>query len=139
MTRTRKLYQRIATCVQAMENCRASGNSEWLDRHQETAEKMVKLFMPSGSGFDNGTRLDFDMSGPNKLVFQTGFHHMNDAGMYDGWTDHSVVVTPDLANGFVLKIFGRDRQGIKEYIAEMFHSALGTDVTDEIEAKIVGA
>jgi hypothetical protein len=49
---------------------------------------------------------------------------MNDNGMYDGWTTHQVIVTPSLAFGFTLKITGRDRNQIKDYLSETYHYAL---------------
>jgi hypothetical protein len=73
---------------------------------------------PSGSGFDNGTQIDRDRS--DVLIFSTSFHHMDEAGGYDGWTEHTVRVKPSLAWGFDLTVSGRDRNGIKDYIADVF-------------------
>jgi hypothetical protein len=64
------------------------------------------------------------------LVIVTSYHHMNDAGMYDGWTDHKVIVTPSLVHGFVLRITGRNRNDIKEYIADLFQQSLMADAPD---------
>ena len=86
--------------------------------------------MPSGSGIDSGTKLDFDRSKPNRLVFTAPYHHMNDDGMYDGWTDHDIIVTPDLGFGFDLRITGRDRNQIKDYLGDTFAEALRQDITD---------
>jgi hypothetical protein len=85
--------------------------------------------MPHGSGFDNGTSLDVDASSDTKIVFTTAFHHMNEGGFYDGWTQHSIIVTPNLAIEFNLKVTGRNRNGIKDYIAECFQFQLCEDVT----------
>jgi hypothetical protein len=115
-----KHYQEISSKLQAMENCQKSGNGEWLEKHEQAILDIVKNEMPSGSGFDNGTDLDFDHSTPEKLVFVTSFHHMNDGGYYDGWTDHTVIVTPSLQFGFNLKVTGINRNDIKSYIHEMF-------------------
>lgn len=82
---------------------------------------------PHGSGFDNGTMLDFDKSGGAKLVFTTAFHHMTEHGYYSGWTEHTVTVTPAF-DGFDLKISGRDRNDIKDYIADVFNTFLLTDI-----------
>lgn len=125
--RTRKLYQQIASTLQAIENCRKSGNEEWQVKHEATINSLVDDYMPSGSGVDNGTKLD-DSSTPNKLIFTTAFHHMNDGGMYDGWTEHSVIVTADLASGFELRVTGRDRNDIKDYLGELFHQVLDSDI-----------
>ena len=130
MTRTKPAYQRIASALQAMVNCKRAGNDEWVARHHETIEHIVREYFPSGSGVDSGTTFDFHASKPNRLVFLTAFHHMNDGGMYDGWTEHSVVVTADLVTEFYLKITGRDRNDIKDYLGEIFSEALGADLTD---------
>ena len=85
--------------------------------------------MPSGSGFDSGTKFDFDKSTPNKLVFQTSYHHMNQNGYYDGWTEHTITVTPSLQFGFDAVIGGRDRNGWKEYAYEVVNGCLNEEVT----------
>jgi hypothetical protein len=123
-----KLYQRLASLVVAIENCRTSGNAEWERRHKETLSDLVRAHLPHGSGFDNGTTIDLARSGENRLAFSTSFHHMNDNGFYDGWTEHDVVVVPSLAFGFTLKITGRDRRQIKDYIHDAFSEALSMDV-----------
>ena len=118
-----QLYQHIARCLRAQENCRKTGNTEWLSRHGATINHLVDVYMPS-------TKLDFDRSKPNRLVFTASYHHMNDGGMYDGWTDHNIIVTPDLSFGFDLRITGRDRNQIKDYLGDTFTEALRQDVTD---------
>ncbi len=127
MTATKRpLYREIAALLQAIANCRKAGNHEWLEKHSERLEELVDM-LPSGSGIDNGTKLDADASGPHKLVFTLGYHHMNDAGMYDGWTEHKLTVTPSF-DGIDLHISGRDRNGIKEYLYETYHYALTQEV-----------
>ncbi len=130
-----KLYSTLASLVQARINCdnATPRNDEWFDKHTDRIEELVKEHMPSGSGFDSGTKLDLDLSEPNKLVFLTSFHHMAESGMYDGWTEHTVIVTPDLAFGFRLKITGRDRNQIKEYIRELFQNDLNAEATEKAQ------
>lgn len=125
-----KLYAKLASLVVAIQNCEKSGNAEWKERHTEKLEALVKEHMPSGSGFDAGTRLDVLESSSNRLVFVTSYHHMNEAGMYDGWTDHAVIVKANLAFGFRLIVGGRDRKGFKDYCADVFHTALQTDIAE---------
>src|SRR5262245_50499002 len=130
---TRMLYQRIATLLQAMDNCRKTNNQEWLDKHGTLLEALCDQYLPSGSGIDRGTKLGGD-STPERLVFDLGFHHMNEYGSYDGWTEHTVIVTPSLANGINLRITGRDRNDIKEYLADVFYTALRQEIgNNEIE------
>lgn len=120
---SKTLAHMIAVKLSSIENCRKSNNAEWLERHTDDLEAIVRNDLPSGSGFDNGTKLD-QTSKPERLVFNVSFHHMNDVGMYDGWTHHQIIVTPSLVSGIELRITGRDRRDIKEYIAEVFYSAL---------------
>jgi len=101
-----------------------------IERHQDEIERLVKAYMPSGSGFDNGTQIDFDKSTEEKLVFHIGFHHMDDNGSYDGWTNHVVTVTASFTSPNI-KISGRDRNGIKDYIADCFLPVLAELITEE--------
>src|ERR1700733_9988314 len=91
--KSRPVYREIASLIQAIGNCQRSWNKEWEEKHGERLRHLVEL-LPSGSGFDNGTKLDTIASNAEKLVFTTAFHHMNENGYYDGWTEHTVYVTP---------------------------------------------
>jgi hypothetical protein len=71
-----------------------------------------------------------DASIPEKLVFIVEYHHMAESGMYDGWTSHRIIVTPSLARGFSLKITGKDRNQIKEYLADVYHNWLDTEIQE---------
>lgn len=121
---TYPIYKQIAILVEAIKNCNEKDNSEWAKEHKNYIEKIVKNQMPSGAGFDSGTRFNFDESTPDKLVFNTSFHHMDENGCYSGWTDHKVVVKPSLSRNFDLKISGRNYKDIKEYIADIFDDTL---------------
>lgn len=128
------LYVQFAQTINALSNCIASGNNEWGAKHEANAFELTKEFMPSGSGIDSGTKLDIDETlrhGAQKLVFTTAFHHMDENGGYDGWTEHKVIVTPSLQFGFDLKITGRDRNEIKGYLHEVYHHALAQIVVQD--------
>jgi hypothetical protein len=118
------LYSRIATRLQAMESCKKINNIEWFEKHESKILELVKDHMPSGSGFDNGTDFDFEKSTSGRLVFHTSFHHMNDNGSYDGWTEHTVTVRASLAFGITLNISGKNRNDLKDYMHDLFHGAL---------------
>jgi hypothetical protein len=121
-----KLYQELAQLLIARSNCLASKHAEWASKHEDKILALVKDHMPSGSGFDCGTGFDLDKSTPDKLVFNTSFHHMADCGMYDGWTEHTITVKPSLAFGFTLRITGKNRNDIKSIISEDFDNALNS-------------
>ena len=115
------LYQAIARAVDARDRCDLEQNHPWSPIWRERIEKMLAC-LPSGSGWDHGTKLA--KSTPERLVFYGSFHHMNDAGMYDGWTDHEIIVTPSLTYRYNIRVTGRDRNGIKEYLGDLFSDAL---------------
>ena len=95
---------------------------------REEIERLVREHMPSGSGFDAGTTLNFERSTPEKLVFDTAYHHMSEHGFYCGWTDHRVTVTPSFDSGYNLRVSGRDRNDTKSYIEDTFRAALSREV-----------
>jgi hypothetical protein len=126
MTAARKfepIYQMLSNALQAKENCAKSDNSEWLVRWQTRIDNLMQETAPSGSGIDSGTQLD-DFSTSEKLVFHTSFHHMDESGCYDGWTDHGVTVKASLLHGIDIRITGRNRNDIKDYLHDVFHSWL---------------
>ena len=122
-----KVYQQISSLSSAIENCIKSGNTEWQEKHNDAIDSIIKNLMPSGSGFDDGTKLI--SADEKKIVFATSYHHMNDGGYYDGWTEHKIIITPSF-DGFNMRITGRDRNAIKDYIADVFHDALYADYND---------
>jgi hypothetical protein len=149
----RYLYSELSSLIQARANCLAKMDKlnpnavsasmlmgdnewhktrEWKHKHEDFANQLVEEHLPSGSGFDSGTKLDWDASHAEKLVFTTAFHHMDENGYYDGWTEHTVTVTPSLAHGFHMRISGRNRNDIKEYIGDTFREALDSDVEWDI-------
>lgn len=118
------IANRLAQLVDAYHRCVETNNTEWIQKHKWSIEELCKNNLPSGSGIDSGTKIDLDASNRNKLVLLTAFHHMSESGMYDGWTEHKIIVAPDLLSGVSLRITGRDRNQIKEYLYEVFHNDL---------------
>lgn len=116
----RKIYQLLAVWV-------LSKNSSKLTLTR--ADDEIKLLMrdaPSGSGIDCGTKLD-SSSTHKKLVFNFSFHHMDEHGFYDGWTNHQAIVTPDLGFGYSLRITGPNPNEIKEYFHDVFSNWLNSE------------
>ena len=106
-------------------------NAAMLWHVEKVLDALCKEHLPSGSGFDAGTELAEDecIKGETitQLVFITEFHHLNEHGMYDGWTSHTVKVT-SAWQGFNLTVTGRDRDGIKDFIGDTFHNCLMREV-----------
>jgi hypothetical protein len=123
-----KVYQKLSQLVNARLKCLETKNDEWFIKHEQAILDLVKE-LPSGSGIDCGTKIDLSLSAPDKLVLYVEYHHMNENGYYDGWTEHTIKVVPSLLFGIVLKISGRNRNEIKSYLYEIYQTAL----TEEIE------
>lgn len=129
-----KIYKTLATVISARLNClerwdtHGEGYSKWIECHTEKIEELLECF-PSGGGFDAGTQIDLDASTGERLVFTTAYHHMHDSGMYDGWTEHQVIVTPSLLHDFSITVKGRNKNGIKDFIGDCFHDVLAYDTT----------
>lgn len=129
-----KNYKKLAQTIAARNNClkRDDDSAEtWAGKHQDTIDDIMKN-APSGSGFDSGTTI-INSHIDNNLIFKTSFHHMNDGGYYDGWTEHIVKVLPDLQFDFILKISGKNRNDIKNYIYSEFEQWLNSEYTEYTE------
>jgi hypothetical protein len=125
------LANKLAALIAARANCTKAGNTEWHDRHGERIARLVRTLLPSGGGFDCGTKLcEEECRDGERLVFSTEFHHMDDHGGHVGWTQHKVIVRPSLVFGLDIRVSGRDGNGIKDYIAEMFYSALNAELPE---------
>lgn len=123
-----KLYQAIATALEARRGLEdaenhTAGNREWFERWTARLDDMAANWLPSGSGFDCGTKIDVDAKA-GRIVLDTEYHHLGEHGMYTRWTAHSIIVTPNLAHGFDLRVTGVNHNDIKSYIGELFHSVL---------------
>jgi len=118
MSRPRTLVSILASAIQAQSNCRTSGNP-YADIWQDRLDYIENNLLPSGSGIDNGTHIVTDECKPDKLVFSCGFHHMNENGFYDGWTEHKISVRPAF-DGIDISVSGRNRNDIKDYLGDVF-------------------
>lgn len=119
-----ELYRALASLCSRYHNCAGSAMAEHCI---EEALRLVKNHMPYGSGFDSGVELLYAGCDSHRLQFRTSFHHMDEHGSYDGWTEHIVTVFPTF-NGIDLRVVGEDRDGILDYIADAFHLALNTTI-----------
>lgn len=131
------VYQVLAQALDALRRCEdkakrnpADANAvEWCGNWRDTIKSIMDT-APSGAGIDSGTKFDEDASTAEKLVFAVGFHHMNENGYYDGWTEHTIIVRPSFS-GPRISISGRDRNEIKEYLAEVYDSWLNESYDTE--------
>lgn len=119
----RTLVQHLSSTLQARNHCQKTGNLLWENRHNDRINSLEKNHLPSGSGIDRGVKFLDVESRSDRLVFEFGFHHMDQHGYYDGWTDHKAVVTPAF-DGINVHITGINRNQIKDYLHELFYTAM---------------
>lgn len=117
MSYTKQVVQFISSYLYQIQH---NPNSKY--ESEQELHQLVKYWMPSGSGIDAGTRLNFHKSKPHKLVFDFDFHHMNQDGFYCGWSSHSLIVTPDF-DGFNLRIVGQ-HPSRQKWQTDYFHDHL---------------
>jgi len=115
VTTTAEFYSELARQIAWYKTAKG----EFVQQAEDKIAAMEKQ-LPYGSGFNNGSHVDFEKSTGEKIVIDTAFHHMDENGYYDGWTEHKVIVVASLMYGFRLKVTGKDRNRIKDYIAEQF-------------------
>lgn len=118
------LYQVLASLVDARIRCLERGAKEWELKHGDNIKTLVDSFMPSGSGIDCGTKINLSRSHGDELVFTLSYHHMDENGYYDGWTEHAVTVLPSLIHAIDMTINGKNRNDIKDYLYEVYRHCL---------------
>jgi hypothetical protein len=134
----RTVIQHIAGQISRLENTRrtletytdAPTRQHALANHMDAQQRLADLareHLPSGSGFDAGSAVIEHESKSDKIVIKAHFHHMTDNGFYWGWTAHKVIVRPAF-DGVDIRVTGRDRDNIKDYIADTFHHALTAEI-----------
>lgn len=129
----KKVYQELAARVNAIQNCIKTGNTEWYDKHEEIVDRIIKQYMPHGSGIDGEYSIDYNDY--EKLVIHSSFHRMDKNGMYIEWIDFRVVVLPSLMFGININIhgaFGKHQDLKNEYLHEIFDHALNEEVNEDI-------
>ena len=120
-----KLYKLIAQTVAWEPKA-----EDWADNREKLLSYIEKNLLPSGSGIDCGTQIIRKARKSSAFGMTMSFHHMNEGGYYDGWTEHAIVVVPDLQFDFTLAIGGRDRNQIKDYLGDVYDACLREEVDD---------
>jgi hypothetical protein len=120
----RTIAAEIASTAQARHNCENSGNTEWEARHDARLTYIERNILPSGSGIDNGTRIDTGKCRPTTLVLRADYHKMNENGYYTGWVSFKVTVRAKFES-IDVNVTGRNVDSdLREYLADTYHHAL---------------
>lgn len=122
-------YRHCETLMRVLDPSSNAGDSEEYinaKKNKEDADDRISAMMddlPSGSGIDNGIKILLDKCKDDKLFFKLGYHHMDEHGSYDGWTEHEVIVTPSFVGGFDLRVTGVNKNYIKEYLHDILNES----------------
>lgn len=129
MSRTKTLAAWISETSDWAERAQNNANAQWADIARARLGQLVDM-LPSGSGIDCGTKLV--SASATKIVLSAGYHHMNDAGYYDGWTEHRITIRPTF-DSLDIHISGRNRNDIKEYLHEVYALALSEKIVETVD------
>ncbi len=119
------LISKIASIIDARQNCLQSGNTEWFENHTEYLEKIEQKYLPHGSGIDCGCKINLELSNENRIVITFDYHCMNEDGYYDDWQSYKLIAKPSF-QGIDLRITGKERQRyqLKDYLYDTFYYCL---------------
>lgn len=125
------IAEALSRAIVSGRNAEASGNTVWVGKWRKRIADIMDG-APYGSGFDNGTPLgNSHKQSDRRLTFVTSFHHMSEHGFYTEWTEHLVTIEATF-NGLGVKVSGRNRNDIKDYIAEVFGIWLSADAPEMV-------
>lgn len=126
----RSLAETMFDLQLAIDNCAAANpvNMEWMLKHKASLRELCEM-LPSGSGIDNGTTLVEIRTarGRESIDLSCSFHHMNDLGVYDGWTEHKIRIRPSF-HGLDVSVSGPNRNRIKDDLQETYDQTMRTRV-----------
>jgi hypothetical protein len=115
------VIQQLARLIEQAKH--SEPNVPWYDPAAEKVRDFVHEYLPSGSGLDGGINIEFDRCKADRIVIEVEFHHMNEFGMYTGWTNHNIIVKPAFYQ-LDIRVTGPNKNEIKEYLADLFFHAL---------------
>jgi hypothetical protein len=98
-------------------------SSAYLDARIDRLYTLAGL-LPKGGGIDCGPYIHPDISRPNRIELSLEFHHMDEFGVYDRWTHHSITVLPSLCYGFELRFAGPNHNDVVDLLRDQFDAAL---------------
>lgn len=133
-TLPKKLAHYIASACAAERRCNKHNNS-FADRWDDLLTLIEKNLLPHGSGIDCGCKIVREKCDDSRITIEFSYHHMNENGVYVGWSEYRVTARPGLEIDLSLTITGQDRNGLKEYFADLFLATLLTQYrhTDQNE------
>jgi hypothetical protein len=127
---TNKKYQCLASAFKSYSYYISKNNNDTAEMFMNDIKQLIES-LPHGSGIDSTTNFSYLSSKEDKLIITSGYHHMDNNGYYDGWTDFKIILTPSWY-GFNLKIqgaFPRKYADTREYLEDLFATDLDQGYT----------
>ena len=124
-----ELYQELASLLK----WRKTVNEEYQKQLEDKLDILTN-YLPSGSGFDDGSVVDVNKSNNNKIIIHSAYHHLDNNGFYDGWSNFSIIIKPDLMFGFTLTLIGNTT--IRKYFDCDFRNYVIDIFSDTLHKKI---
>lgn len=135
--RTMPLYRamahRLAQIANLQEAARPLDDPFLVEAKQALKDLIDEL--PHGSGIDCDWHVTGERPGGEhgckKLILRNSYHHMDECGGYDGWTDFKVTVTGDLLSDIDVLVQGRfpaKYADTRDYLCEILTHALKEEV-----------
>jgi hypothetical protein len=121
------LYIQLARTLQANQLAAKAGNLEQAARLRLRLTLEASQYLPKDNGFDSGTLLVIANSTPERLVFDTAYHHKAE-GKISVWSEHRITALPSLQHRFTLHIAGQNENNFNEEIGEIFYKALWAEM-----------
>lgn len=156
---SKTLAQEIQGAISALLNSHKHGSPSSVHYWEDYLTAIEQEFLPHGSGFDSGCVISPDESTHDFFVINTSYHHMDENGMYCGWSNHRIKVLPSHIHGIDFKIVSQDHRDpydkrknslksyFMDYLHETFHSILTEsrktqkeiDISDMMQAFCIDA
>lgn len=133
------LAARIAAAAVALRNCEHYHNPEWQPIWCRVLHKLAAEYLPHGSGFDSGCRIDDSRTDGARITITADYHSMDEFGAYDGWYSYTATARASFV-GLVVTVRGPDRGiGLRDHVADCLAHALESEVPDEAWQRIIEA
>lgn len=122
------LISRIYRVLQARENCKKDATKlDWFNNHDFTLYQIERNYLPHGSGINSGCTIEREFK-KDCVILHVPYHNMDENGYYCGWSDFKIVCKPEF-DGISLKIIGKDKYFVKDYLYDLFNNCL-TEMID---------
>lgn len=86
---------RIAYIAEALDIAERNRNHPWIEKWEAELEQLENM-LPHGSGLDGVVEIDRSATSSDKITIVFDYHHMDEFGGYQGWSEWRLVVSADL-------------------------------------------